>query len=142
MKTKGLSILIGLALVALQVHAGEAETEFFNIWAASDPHVTVDTLHGVEPMRLAFRQTEGFWSFLPKPEAQLAGIPPAFEWDLMILAGDLTSSQLPPRDGEGKIFVDQFNALSKHRREDVFALAGNHDGNYYDQGAGGWFKSG
>ena len=34
----------------------EATDSNFNIWLASDPHVTVDTLHGVETLRLAFRQ--------------------------------------------------------------------------------------
>lgn len=120
--------------------AAEEVQEKFNIWVGSDPHVTVDTVHGVEPMRLAFRQSEGFWSFLPKYEVKAGGIPPAFDWDIMLLAGDLTSSQFPPRDGEGIIFVDQFKALNHHRREDVFTLAGNHDGGYYDNGIGTWFQ--
>ena len=118
----------------------ETENSTFNIWLASDPHVTVDTLHGVETLRLAFRQSEGFWSFLPKYEQKAGGIPPAFDWDLMLLAGDLTSSQWPPRDGEGEIFAEQFKTLKHHRREDVFTLAGNHDGSYYDKGEGHWFK--
>ena len=118
----------------------EATDSTFNIWLASDPHVTVDTLHGVETLRLAFRQSEGFWSFLPQYEQNAGGIPPAFDWDLMLLAGDLTSSQWPPRDGEGEIFAEQFKALKHHRREDVFTLAGNHDGSYYDKGEGHWFK--
>ena len=114
----------------------EATNSTFNIWLASDPHVTVDTLHGVETLRLAFRQSEGFWSFLPKYEQKAGGIPPAFDWDLMLLAGDLTSSQWPPRDGEGEIFAEQFKALKHHRREDVFTLAGNHDGELLRQGRG------
>jgi len=112
----------------------------FNVWAASDPHVTVDALHGVESLQLALRQSEGFWSFLPKLEVKLGGIPPAFDWDVMLLAGDFTSSQFPPKDGEGKIFVRQFEVLEKHNREDVYCIAGNHDGDYYDQGVGNWFQ--
>ena len=134
------SLMIAGLLLLAPTSGTTQEQQSFTIWAASDPHVTVDTLHGVEPMRLAFRQSEGFWSFLPKMESRLAGIPPAFDWDLMLLAGDLTSSQFPPRDGEGRVFVDQFEALTRHRREDVFTLAGNHDGSYYDKGAGHWFQ--
>lgn len=118
----------------------EVNDNSFNIWLASDPHVTVDTLHGVETLRLAFRQSEGFWSFLPQYEQKAGGILPAFDWDLMLLTGDLTSSQWPPRDGEGEMFAEQFNALKNYRREDVFTLAGNHDGSYYDNGEGHWFK--
>jgi len=129
-----------LTLLSNSLAPAAAADADFNIWVGSDPHVTVDTLHGVEPMRLAFRQSEGFWSFLPKYEVKAGGIPPAFDWDLMLLAGDLTSSQFPPRDGEGRIFVDQFEALRHHRREDVFTLAGNHDGSYYDEGVGSWYQ--
>ncbi len=71
----------------------------FNVWAAADPHVTVDAIHGVEPLQLAIRQSEGYWDFLPKMELKLGGIPPAFDWDIMLLAGDFTSSQFPPKDG-------------------------------------------
>ncbi len=114
--------------------------EKFNVWAASDPHVTVDAMHGVECMQLAFRQSEGYFSFLPEHERQLAGIPPAFDWDVMLLAGDLTSSQYPPLDGEGEIFVREFETLKNHYREDVYTLAGNHDGSYTDTGLGSWFQ--
>ena len=98
-----LCLLLSSSLNTAGSFASELETEnsTFNIWLASDPHVTVDTLHGVETLRLAFRQSEGFWSFLPQYEQKAGGIPPAFDWDLMLLAGDLTSSQWPPRDGEG-----------------------------------------
>ncbi len=112
----------------------------FNVWAASDPHVTVDAIHGVEPLQLALRQSEGYWDFLPKMELKLGGIPPAFDWDIMLLAGDFTSSQFPPRDGEGKILVRQFEVMDKHNREDIYSIAGNHDGDYYDLGVGHWFN--
>jgi len=112
----------------------------FNVWAASDPHVTVDAIHGVEPLQLALRQSEGYWDFLPKLELKLGGIPPAFDWDIMLLAGDFTSSQFPPKDGEGKILVRQFEVMDKHNREDIYSIAGNHDGDYYDLGVGHWFN--
>lgn len=58
----------------------------------------------------------------------------------MLLAGDFTSSQFPPKDGEGKILARQFEVLEKHRREDVYCISGNHDGDYYDLGVGSWFQ--
>ena len=59
------ALLFLLSLGALQSMGSfadelEAKGKAFNIWLASDPHVTVDTLHGVETLRLAFRQSEGF----------------------------------------------------------------------------------
>ena len=70
-----LFLLILDALQGAASFASELETEnsTFNIWLASDL-VTVDTLHGVETLRLAFRQSEGFWSFLPKYEQKAGGI--------------------------------------------------------------------
>ena len=38
----------------------ETLTEF-NVWAAADPYVTVDTIHGVQPLQSALRQSEGYW---------------------------------------------------------------------------------
>ncbi len=117
-------LLTGLAFFGVcSVTRGEEKqsAKKFNVWAAADPHVTVDAMHGVECMQLAFRQSEGYFWFLPEHEAKLAGIPPAFDWDVMLLAGDLTSSQYPPLDGEGEVFVEQFSKLRKHRREDIGA---------------------
>ena len=58
----------------------------------------------------------------------------------MINLGDFTSSQFPPRDGEGIVLVDQYQSISKHYREDIYTVSGNHDSGYYDDGAGSWFR--
>ena len=123
-----------------QKKASKTKQTEFNVWAASDPHVTVDAIHGVEPLQLALRQSEGYWEFLPAMEQRLGGIPPAFNWDIMLLAGDFTSSQFPPRDGEGQVLVRQFEVMEKHQREDIYCISGNHDGDYYDLGVGSWFQ--
>ena len=60
--------------VKVSPELGDAQK--FNVWAASDAHVTVDSLYGVESLKLAIQQSEGFWSFLPDVEKRLAGIPP------------------------------------------------------------------
>ena len=38
------------------------------------------------------------------------------------------------------MLVQQYRTLRKHYREDVFHVAGNHDADYYDNGAGAWFR--
>ena len=135
------AFLIGVAVsVLLSVPAPAQELRKFNLWAASCPHVTVDSVYGVEPLRLAFRQSAGFWSFLPQTELRLGRIAPAFDWDIMINVGDFTSSQFPPRDGEGLVLVDQYRTLTKHYREDIYTVSGNHDSGYYDEGPGSWFR--
>lgn len=134
-----LSLAIGL-LLALPVSAEETKSKAFDVWAVSCPHVAVDSLYGIEPLRLALRQSEGFWSFLSPQEQRLAGVPPAFDWDIMINIGDLATGQFPPGEGEGRMVVEQYSALEKHRREDVYSLAGNHDASYYDAPPGGWFR--
>lgn len=126
--------------LAADVLATEASPEPFHVWTAGCAHVGVDSLYGIEPIRHAIRQSEGFWSFLTPTEQKLAGIPPAFDWDIMLNLGDFATGQFPPSDGEGRAVVDQYSALEKHAREDVYSLAGNHDGGYYDQGPGTWFR--
>ena len=101
----------------------------FRVWAAGDSHVPADFRRGRESLAQAIRQSEGF-----EPGA------PAFDWDIMIDVGDLSSSQFPPTDQDGRILVAQYQALTKRRREDVYNLAGNHDGVYYDHGPGSWFR--
>ncbi len=66
--------------------------------------------------------------------------PPGFPWDIMIDVGDLSSSQFPPTDEDGRILVNQYHALKKHFREDIYNVPGNHDGVYYDRGPGAWFQ--
>ena len=126
-------LLLAAILVLSPVSAAAQEAQTFNVWAASCPHVTVDSLYGAEPLRLAFRQSEGLWSFLPRTELRLGRIPPAFDWDVMLIVGDFTSSHFPPRDGEGLVLVDQYRALTKHYREDIYTVSGNHDSAYYDE---------
>ena len=50
----------------------EATDSTFNIWLASDPHVTVDTLHGVETLRLAFGNRRASGLSYPNTSKRLA----------------------------------------------------------------------
>ncbi len=101
----------------------------FRVWVASDCHLTADIRHGRESLAEAIRQSEG----------RQAGAPP-FAWDIMVDAGDLSASQFPPTDEDGRELVRQYRALSKHNREDVYNVPGNHDGTYYDRGVAWWFR--
>jgi hypothetical protein len=102
----------------------------FNVWAAGDSHVPKDrAMAGYESLATAIRQSQG----------EVEGYP-GFEWDVMIDTGDLSASQSPPTDEDGRMVVRQYEALKGHRREDVYQVAGNHDGDYYDKGAGWWFR--
>ena len=111
-----------------------AQTEQkFRVWAAGDSHVPRDFLHGRESLAKAIRQAEGFMQDGENGQ-------PGFPWEIMIDVGDLSSSQFPPTDEDGRILVNQYRALKKHFREDIYNVPGNHDAVYYDQGAGAWFQ--
>lgn len=119
-----------LALLATsQLLAAPPEGEAFRVWAAGDSHVPSDIRHGRESLAKAIRQSEG-----------RAKDAPGFDWDIMVDVGDLSASQFPPTDEDGEILVKQYRALKKHHREDVYNIPGNHDGVYYDQDPGSWFR--
>lgn len=65
---------------------------------------------------------------------------PAFDWDIMIDAGDLSAHQTPPGDKDGHELLRQYRAMTKHRREQIYNVPGNHDAPYYDDGPGSWFQ--
>ena len=91
----------------------------FVVWAAGDAHVGTDLKNGRESLADAIRQSEG-------------GDDP-FHWDIMLDVGDMSGSQTPPDDQEGVEVVRQYRALTKHVREDVYNLAGNHDASGRDE---------
>ena len=133
-----------LAFVLLVVPAplSEAETvsnavagteQKFCVWAAGDSHVPKDFQHGRESLEKAIRQSEGFMEDGENGQ-------PGFPWDAMIDMGDLSASNFPPAEDDGRILVNQYRALKKHLREDVYNVPGNHDAVYYDQGPGTWFQ--
>ncbi len=80
-------------------------------------HVGTDLEFGRESLADAIRQSE---------RGGDEGGPP-FEWDVAVHLGDHSGSQTSPTDAEGREIVRQFGAASKHRREDFYTIAGNHD---------------
>ena len=127
-RSRVLTLCLGFLLIH-QASAVPPEEATFRVWAAGDSHVPSDIRHGRESLAKAIRQSEG--------RCQDA---PGFDWDIMIDVGDLSASQFPPTDEDGEILVKQYRSLKKHRREDVYNVPGNHDGVYYDQDPGSWFR--
>jgi len=91
--------------------------------------VPADIRRGRESLALAIRQSEG-----------LVKAAPRFDWDLMLDAGDLSAHQTPPGDRDGMELHRQYRAMTKHRREQVYNVPGNHDAPYYDKDPGSWFR--
>lgn len=105
------------------------EPREFHVWAASCAHVPADIRRDRESLALAIRQSEG-----------LVESAPAFDWDIMIDAGDLSAHQYPPGDREGMELIRQYQTMTKHRREQIYNVPGNHDAPYYDHGPGSWIR--
>lgn len=117
-----------LSLMLTGVDAEEPPQQF-RVWATSCSHVPADIRRNRESLALAIRQSEGAVKNAP-----------AFDWDIMIDAGDLSAHQNPPGDRDGKELIRQYRAMSQHRREQVYNVPGNHDAPYYDHGPGTWFR--
>jgi len=83
----------------------------FNLWVFGDAHVGTDKRHGIDSLAKALRDSES----------------DAFEWDIAIDIGDMSGGQNVPEDAEGAEVAQQFHALSRHRREAVYSVCGNHD---------------
>lgn len=65
---------------------------------------------------------------------------PSFGWDIALHLGDLSGSQTPPRDEEGREVVTQFQAATHHRREQFYNLVGNHDASGPAEECQWWFR--
>jgi hypothetical protein len=65
---------------------------------------------------------------------------PAFEWDIALNLGDLSGSQTSPPDDEGREVVRQYGVAEKHRREQFYDIAGNHDASGPGEPTMAWFQ--
>lgn len=88
-----------------------------NVWVFGDAHVGTDIRHGRESLADALRDAQ---------QGGRAGGPP-FDWDIAIDVGDMSGGQSVPQDEEGAEVVRQFGALTRHARESVYSVCGNHD---------------
>ena len=80
---------------------------------------------GRQSLATALRQSEG---------------PNGFDWDIALNLGDISGAQGTPKDPEGQEIVSQFAVLSKHRREDIYDISGNHDRNGTDEPQAWWWR--
>jgi hypothetical protein len=104
-----LSIFIVL-LSSVRANAEPPRT--FRLWVFADAHVGSDLAGGRESLATAIRQSEGA---------------SGFDWDIALDLGDMSGAQGLPKDEEGKEIVRQFSVLTRHRREQIYDLSGNHD---------------
>ncbi len=103
----------------------------FGLWAAACSHVGTDLrASGRKSLAEAIRQSE---------EGGSEGGPP-FDWDIALHLGDLSGSQTPPQDEEGREVVRQFAASRQHPREHFYNVAGNHDASGPGEPSQWWFR--
>jgi hypothetical protein len=102
----------------------------FRLWAIGDAHVGTDLARKRESLAEAIRHSE---------HGGKDGGPP-FDWDIALNVGDFSGSQTPPEDAEGREVARQYAAATKHRREDFYDLAGNHDASGQGEPTQWWFR--
>ena len=102
------------------------------VWACGCSHVAADMRNiGRESLGSAIRQSETG-----------DGIPDlAFDWDISVNLGDFSAAFGLPTAEEGHEIVRQFGELTRHPRESVYTLCGNHDRNAPDEAPGDWFRT-
>lgn len=104
----------------------------FRLWVFSDYHAATDKAvsdairNGMsfippasypETLANALRQSE--------EGGDLGG--PAFDWDIALDLGDSAGLWDIPDDSQGAEVARQFRVLKKHKRTDIYSIAGNHD---------------
>ena len=103
----------------------------FELWAGGDAHVGTDLERG---NRRSLAE-----AILQSERGGYEGGPP-FDWDIMLDVGDLSCSQTPPDDEEGREVTRQYAASTTHRREDFYNLVGNHDASGAGEETQWWFR--
>jgi hypothetical protein len=101
----------------------------FRIWAFGDSHVSTDAEQGRESLADALLQSE---------MGGADGGPP-FEWDIAINLGDFAGGFGVPHDNEGAEIVRQYSVMKKHRREQIYSIAGNHDATLHTETPRQWW---
>ena len=103
--------------------AAQPSRDTLNLWAFSDAHVGTDKRNGRESLVEAIRHAES-----------------DFDWEIALDMGDQSGGQAVPQDEEGEEVVRQFQALKKHRREDIYNVCGNHDRSGLDEPKNWWWR--
>jgi hypothetical protein len=117
-----LSMVVAI-LTPLRAH-GETPAKF-RVWVFADAHVGSDKASGRDSLSTAIQQSEG---------------PSGFDWDIALDLGDMSGAQGTPKDEEGREIVRQFGSLTRHRREQIYDLSGNHDRSGLDEPQAWWWR--
>ena len=104
-----------------------APKRVLRLWAIGDSHVGTDLRRNRRSLAEAIRHSE-----------EDGG--PAFDWDIALHVGGLSGNQGSPDDEEGREVVRQFAAARRHRREQFYNLAGNHDDSGPSEPTQWWFR--
>jgi len=115
---------IVVAILATMQASG-ATPKTFRVWVFSDAHVGSDKANGRESLATAIQQSES-----------TAG----FDWDIALDLGDMSGAQGTPKDEEGREIVRQFGSLTRHRREQIYDLSGNHDRSGLAEAQAWWWR--
>ena len=102
----------------------------FRLMAVACAHITSDIQHGRQSLVEAIRHSE---------EGGPDGAP-AFDWDIMVSLGDLLGGQTPPTDADAPPVLEQLSWSTKHPREFIYNIAGNHDGSGPGEKTQWWFR--
>ena len=126
MRLSPLSLAIAIACLFLGPAAtAQQPARTFRVWVFSDAHVGTDLANGRESLATALRQSEG---------------PSGFDWDIALDLGDMSGGQATPKDDEGREIVRQFGALTRHHREQIYDISGNHDRSGLDEPQAWWWR--
>ena len=124
-----------MALACIPLSAQDASTikpqskakapKTFRVWVFSDAHVGTDKKQRRESLAEALRQSES---------------ESGFDWDIALDLGDVSGEQGTPKDAEGEELIHQFSVLTRHRREQIYDLSGNHDRSGLDEPQAWWWR--
>lgn len=107
------------------------ESRPLRLWVFGDAHVATDQSHGRKSLAEAIRHSEH--------GGDEGG--PAFEWDLAVDVGDMSGGHHTlPNDSEGVEIREQFSVMTKHKREDIYSVGGNHDRSGPAEPDGWWWQ--
>lgn len=114
------------------IEFGQPEAGTFHLWVFSDAHVATDKAvadairNGME-FEPPAGYPESLASALRQSERGGALGGPSFRWDLALDLGDNAGLWDLPNDPQGAEVARQYSVLEDHHREQIYALAGNHD---------------
>src|ERR1700746_2940795 len=132
---------VAAAIAQPAAAVGHQEAKSFDLWVISDQHVGTDKaasegiLHGMVGFRPPPVRAESLATALRQSEEGGAFGGLSFNWDIALNLGDYAGFWDAPEDEQGREVVRQYSVLKKHRREQVYNIAGNHDASPHGQPA-------